>query len=43
MESLKALAFRSQTGDKPAKDFLARVKSKTVSSPVKQSGPVVKL
>lgn len=43
MESLKALALRSQSGDKAAKDFLAKIKSKTVNSTTKQTLPVIKL
>ena len=43
MESIKALTSRSQSGDKAAKDFLTKVKSKLVASPIKQSNPIVKI
>lgn len=44
MESLKALQMRCQSGDKAAKDFLTKTKSKlVVVSPVKIKSPVVNL
>lgn len=41
MESLKALKERSQAGDKPARDFLAKIKLKIPELP--PNSPVTNL
>jgi hypothetical protein len=43
MESLNAISLRSISGDKSAKEFLAKLKSKTLLSPSKLKVPITKL
>ncbi|KAG5671638.1 hypothetical protein PVAND_001829 [Polypedilum vanderplanki] len=43
LESLKALQHRAQTGDKAAKDFLSKLRSRTIISPKKMKLPVTQL
>ncbi|KAL7046708.1 hypothetical protein ACKWTF_002691 [Chironomus riparius] len=43
LESLKAIQHRSQLGDKDAKDFLAKLRSRTLLSPKKLKIPVTQL
>jgi hypothetical protein len=43
IDSLQALYRRSESGDKAAKEFLAQIKSKQISSPSKSKVSVTEL